>query len=57
MFVILFACATAYHSFLLFKHRLWFCLPFVIGGFCNHPQFSLQAAQIYSVCQYRKANH
>ncbi|OAA75984.1 RTA1 like protein [Akanthomyces lecanii RCEF 1005] len=33
IFVVLFACATAYHTFVLFKHRLWFCLPFVIGGF------------------------
>ncbi|OAA52892.1 RTA1 like protein [Cordyceps fumosorosea ARSEF 2679] len=33
IFIILFACATAYHLFLLSRHRLWFCLPFVIGGF------------------------
>ncbi|OAR01179.1 hypothetical protein LLEC1_03860 [Akanthomyces lecanii] len=33
IFVVLFACAAAYHAFVLFKHRLWFCLPFVVGGF------------------------
>ncbi|PQK15801.1 hypothetical protein BB8028_0006g01230 [Beauveria bassiana] len=33
IFIVLFACATAYHTFLLFRHRHWFCLPFVIGGF------------------------
>ncbi|KAJ3497952.1 hypothetical protein NLG97_g1497 [Lecanicillium saksenae] len=33
IFIVLFALATAYHTFLLFKNRHWFCLPFVIGGF------------------------
>ncbi|TQV91613.1 RTA-like protein [Cordyceps javanica] len=33
IFIALFALATCYHTFLLFRHRLWFCLPFVIGVF------------------------
>ncbi|KAL7783448.1 RTA1 like domain-containing protein [Trichoderma ceciliae] len=32
IFTILFVITTAYHAFLMFRHRLWFCIPFVIGG-------------------------
>ncbi|CAK7233497.1 hypothetical protein SBRCBS47491_008630 [Sporothrix bragantina] len=32
IFVVLFAIATVYHGTALIRHRLWFCIPFVIGG-------------------------
>ena len=35
IFVMLFAGTTVYHIFLLLRNRLWFCIPFVIGGICK----------------------
>ncbi|CAK7212607.1 hypothetical protein SCUCBS95973_001521 [Sporothrix curviconia] len=32
VFAVLFVIATLYHVFAMFRHRLWFCIPFVIGG-------------------------
>ncbi|UKZ81596.1 hypothetical protein TrVFT333_009368 [Trichoderma virens FT-333] len=32
VFTSLFVITTAYQAFLMFKHRLWFCIPFLIGG-------------------------
>lgn len=32
VFLVLFAAITGAHCFRIFKTRLWFCLPFVIGG-------------------------
>lgn len=39
IFFLIFGCSTIWHTVLLFRHRLWFCLPFVIGGFCKHALF------------------
>jgi len=35
IFVLLFTAITAAHFWLIFKNRIWFCLPFAIGGFCK----------------------
>lgn len=35
VFTILFSLLTAYHAYLMFRHRLWFCIPFIIGGICK----------------------
>ncbi|CAK7200204.1 hypothetical protein SEUCBS139899_002895 [Sporothrix eucalyptigena] len=32
VFMILFIIATVYHGVAMIRHRLWFCIPFVIGG-------------------------
>lgn len=32
IFIILFITLTSYHTFLIFRRRTWFCIPFVIGG-------------------------
>ncbi|KAH7155924.1 RTA1 like protein-domain-containing protein [Dactylonectria macrodidyma] len=32
IFVVVFAILTAAHSWKLFRHRMWFCFPFVVGG-------------------------
>ena len=38
VFAILFGCITIFHSYLMFRNRQWFCLPFVIGGLCKSQQ-------------------
>lgn len=35
IFTVLFASVTAYHVTLMIRRRLWFCIPFVIGGVCK----------------------
>jgi hypothetical protein len=35
VFAILFALATAAHMYKMFRTRMWFCIPFVIGGICT----------------------
>jgi hypothetical protein len=35
IFTVLFALATFAHLYQLFRHRTWFFIPFVIGGFCK----------------------
>ena len=35
IFTILFTVVTVYHTYLMFRHRLWFCIPFIIGGICK----------------------
>lgn len=35
IFTILFGVATFLHIFKMFQNRTWFCIPFVIGGFCK----------------------
>ncbi|VUC35075.1 unnamed protein product [Clonostachys rosea] len=32
IFVIIFAILTGLHMWKMFRHRMWFCIPFVIGG-------------------------
>jgi hypothetical protein len=36
-FAILFTLLTLFHIYKLFRTRLWFCIPFVIGGICTLP--------------------
>lgn len=40
IFTMLFSTVTIYHAFLMFRHRLWFCIPFIIGGICKLSGFS-----------------
>jgi hypothetical protein len=35
VFVVLFALATIGHGVKMIQKRMWFCLPFVIGGLCK----------------------
>jgi hypothetical protein len=35
LFVLLFLAITVAHFWRLFRTRMWFCLPFAIGGFCK----------------------
>lgn len=35
IFTVLFGLATVVHSVLMFRHRTWFCIPFIIGGLCK----------------------
>lgn len=30
-----FACLTFFHLYRLIGSRTWFCIPFVVGGFCK----------------------
>ncbi|KAM0328815.1 hypothetical protein ACHAQA_005230 [Verticillium albo-atrum] len=32
VFAVLFSILTIGHAFKMFRHRLWFCIPFVVGG-------------------------
>ena len=34
MFAVLFGLVTIAHSWKMIATRMWFCLPFVIGGVC-----------------------
>ncbi|CAO2651437.1 Nn.00g040070.m01.CDS01 [Neocucurbitaria sp. VM-36] len=34
-FAILFLILTILHTWRMIKHRTWFCIPFVVGGFCE----------------------
>jgi len=34
VFAILFGAVTAAHLWKMIQTRMWFCLPFVFGGFC-----------------------
>lgn len=34
IFIIVFACLTLAHGFRMFKTRIWYCAPIVIGGLC-----------------------
>jgi hypothetical protein len=36
-FAILFTLLTLFHIYKLFRTKLWFCIPFVIGGICTLP--------------------
>lgn len=36
-FTVLFAIMTIMHTYMMVKHRMWFCLPFVVGGLCKCP--------------------
>lgn len=36
VFVVLFALMTVFHGTVMIRHRMWFCIPFVIGGFCKY---------------------
>jgi RTA1 like protein len=36
LFSILFGLATLLHAFNIYRRRMWFCIPFVIGGCCKH---------------------
>jgi hypothetical protein len=38
VFAIIFAVATGAHTWRMIQTRMWFCLPFVIGGFCTSPR-------------------
>lgn len=37
IFVIAFFALTAIHTYRMTKNRLWFCIPFVVGGLCMLP--------------------
>ncbi len=41
VFIVLFALATAAHGWKMFTTRMWFCLPFFIGGICTHRFFPM----------------
>jgi hypothetical protein len=45
IFVLLFAAVTAAHFWLIFKDRIWFCLPFAIGGLCKSINRSVEGSQ------------
>lgn len=36
VFTVLFGILTLGHSWKMFAHRMWFCIPFVIGGICKY---------------------
>lgn len=33
--IIIFAILTILHGYRMVKRRMWFCLPFVVGGMCT----------------------
>lgn len=35
IFIIIFAILTGIHTYRMIRTRLWFCLPFTIGGICT----------------------
>lgn len=35
VFVVLFAITASYHTFQLFKHKTWYMIAFLLGGFCK----------------------
>lgn len=37
IFVIAFALTTSFHTFQLIRHKTWYMLAFLIGGFCTLP--------------------
>jgi hypothetical protein len=37
LFTLLFAAATGGHLWRMIKTKMWFCTPFVVGGFCSSP--------------------
>jgi len=39
VFAALFALATILHTWKMVKTKMWFCLPFVIGGACAYSLF------------------
>jgi hypothetical protein len=53
LFTILFAITTFVHLYQLIRHRTWFFIPFVIGGFCtSHSSSSQCMACPFSLSQY-----
>lgn len=40
VFTILFSILTIGHTWRMVRHRLWFCIPFVVGGLCKLAQLS-----------------
>lgn len=38
IFIILFVCTTALHSYQMLRTRTWFLVPLVLGGFCESPE-------------------
>jgi len=34
IFIVIFAILTILHTYRIIKTRLWFCLPFTVGGLC-----------------------
>lgn len=35
VFIVVFSLLTIGHAFRMFRHRMWFCIPIVIGGICK----------------------
>ena len=35
IFIVIFAVLTILHTYRLIRTRLWFCLPFTVGGICT----------------------
>jgi len=33
--IVLFAIVTFYHVWLIIRHRSWYFIPFIVGGFCK----------------------
>lgn len=54
VFAIFFSIATGLHGWKMFRTRMWFCLPFFIGGICAFPQALSSAfpAPTLSVAKY-----
>lgn len=39
IYAVLFLIITIAHTWKMFRHRTWFCIPFVIGGFCMYHSY------------------
>lgn len=42
IFIVLFGILTLAHTWKMFAHRMWFCIPFVVGGICKFAKSSLK---------------
>lgn len=44
----LFGILTIFHAWRLLRTKLWFCLPFVVGGLCTFPLRPLPLQERYA---------
>lgn len=40
IFTVIFFLLSLAHTWKMYRYRMWFCLPFVIGGYCKSPKSS-----------------
>jgi hypothetical protein len=44
VFAVIFGILTGGHFYRMIRHRMWFCIPFVVGGLCKYSSGDIMLA-------------